>query len=133
VQLVGDGEPHELVPGRVELHLVDPVAEPVVRAQDGRVPLGPPRVLARLDAPRCGAGLAGALDAPLAALAHQCLAKRQIDFEQVDRLERRRLIHDLARRIAARCRRLGRRRVRGRAGLRWTRLDRRHAFVPLVA
>ena len=46
------------VPGRVELDLVDPVAEPVVRAQDRHVALGPPAVLERLDAAGDGAGLA---------------------------------------------------------------------------
>ena len=44
---LADRDVHQGVPGRVEVDLVDPVAEPVVGAQDGRV-----RV--RLDAPALG-------------------------------------------------------------------------------
>ena len=74
------------VPRRVEFDLVDPVAEPVVRAQDRRVALGSARMLARLDASRRRPRLPGALGAPLAALAGQRFPQRQVDLEQVDGL-----------------------------------------------
>ena len=39
MRLLSDGEAHELVPGRVELDLVDPVAEPVMRLEFRRMPV----------------------------------------------------------------------------------------------
>ena len=96
VDLALDRAAQQPVPGRVELDLVDPVAVAVVGAQDRLVALGAPAVLARLDAPGDRAGLAGAVDAPAAALALERLLQRQVDLEQVDRLQRRRLVEDLA-------------------------------------
>jgi hypothetical protein len=51
MQAAADGSAHQLVPGRVEVHLVDPVAEGVVRPQDGRVHIRQPGQLLR----GCGA------------------------------------------------------------------------------
>ena len=48
VQAVPHRHRHQLMPGRVELHLVDPVAEAVVRAQPRRVLVGLAAVLLRL-------------------------------------------------------------------------------------
>jgi hypothetical protein len=47
-QAFPDGDPHQLVPGRVELDLVDPVPEPVVGAQPRLVPVGVGGPLLRL-------------------------------------------------------------------------------------
>ena len=91
-----DGAAQQPVPRGVELDLVDPVAVAVVGAQDRRVALGAPAVLGRLDAAGDPAGLAGPVDAPAAALALQRLAQRQVGLEQVDRLQRRGLVEDLA-------------------------------------
>ena len=46
VQAVADGGAHECMPGGVELHLVDPVAPPVVAAQHRRMLVGQPGLLA---------------------------------------------------------------------------------------
>ena len=81
---------------RVELDLVDPVAVAVVGAQDRLVALGPAAVLERLGAAGGGARLPGAVDAPAAALALERLAQREVELEQVDRLQRRRLVEDVA-------------------------------------
>src|SRR5689334_117499 len=84
------------VPRRIELDLVDPVAVAVVGAEDRDVALGAPAVLERLDAPGHGARLPCAVGPPVAALTLQPFLQREIDFEEVDRLERWRLVQDLA-------------------------------------
>ena len=65
-------------------------------AQDRLVALGAAAVLERLDAAGDGARLAHAVDAPAAALALERLAQREVGVEQVDRLQRRRLVEDVA-------------------------------------
>jgi hypothetical protein len=80
------------VPGGVELDLIDPVAVAVVGVQDRDVALGAATVLERLDTPGHPAGFAGAVEAPAPALALQAVLQRAVDVEQVDRLERRRLV-----------------------------------------
>ena len=99
VDLALDRASQQRVPRRVELDLVDPVAVAVVRAQDRYVVLGAPAVLERFHAPARRAGLAGAVDPPAAALALKPLSQGEIDLEQVDRLERWRLVQDLSGRI----------------------------------
>src|SRR5258708_2753926 len=116
-----DRAAQQVVPGRVELDLVDPVSEPVVGPQDREVALGAAGVLARLDAAGEGPRLTRALDAPLAALALERLAQRHVDLEQVDRLQRGRLVEDLAGGVGTR---FGR--SPGSARLRSAGLDRRH-------
>ena len=95
VQAVADPDPHQLVPGAVELDLVDAVAVAVVGAQLGLV-------LVRLEAPadrlaRAAdrAQLAGAVLGPLGALAAQRLDQRPVGVEGVVVLQRRRLVEDL--------------------------------------
>ena len=95
VDLLGDRAPHELVPGRRELDLVDALPVAVVAAQHRRL-------LVRLLAQAQGRGLAepGAEAAepglaPGAALAQHGGAQRVILLEQVDALQRRRLVGDL--------------------------------------
>jgi hypothetical protein len=83
------------VPRRIELDLVDPVAVAVVRAQNRDVALGAARMLECLDAPGDATGLPRAVDPPAAALALEAFLQRDVDLEQVDRLERWRLIQDL--------------------------------------
>ncbi len=61
VQAVSDRRRHEVVPGGMELHLVDPVAVPVVRAELRRVLVGEPAQLLRALAARQAADL---LEAP---------------------------------------------------------------------
>ena len=56
-------------------------------------------MLARLSAAGDGTGLAHALGAPGAALSLERLLQSEVELEQVDRLERRRLIQNRARRI----------------------------------
>jgi hypothetical protein len=82
------------VPGGIELDLVDPVAVAVVRAEDRRVALRPTGVLAGLRASSYRSCFADALDAPSPTLALERFPQRQIHLEQVDRLERRRLVQD---------------------------------------
>ncbi len=91
-----DRAPQQPVPTRVELDGVDAVAEAIMRVEHRHVALGPARVLARLDAAGHGAGLAHAIKPPVAALAHERLLQHEVDLEQVDRLQRRRLIENSA-------------------------------------
>ena len=84
----------QLVPGRVELDLVDAMAETVVAAQLRRVAVG---LLAEPDgrcSPEPRAEPAQALLAPGAALALDRLEQRAVLLEPVDLLERRRLVRD---------------------------------------
>ena len=102
VELVRDGEPHELVPGRVKLDLVDAVPVPVVRAQDGGIRVGEP-------APRERLAAGDLAEASHAFVGPRRLATDRLDEDTVAReevvaLERRRLIRDLVRRHA-KCRR----------------------------
>ena len=97
VQPEADPLRHQLVPGRVEIDLVDAVPEAVVRLQRRLV-------LVRLTAPAlglCGAGeasdLADLLGRPLGAFAAQCLDQHAIGLEDVVAFERRGLVEDLVR------------------------------------
>ena len=97
VQPVADPDPHQFVPGAVELDLVDPVAVAVVGAQLGLL-------LVRLEAPadrlRRAADrpqLARFVLRPAAALALQRLAQDAVGVEGVVVLQRRRLVEDLVR------------------------------------
>ncbi len=87
------------VPRRVQLDLVDPVAEPIVGTEERLVALRAARVLACLGAAGHPARLPGAVDAPAAALALERLTQWQIDLEQVDRLQWRSLVEHLAGRV----------------------------------
>jgi hypothetical protein len=49
-------------------------------------------VLEHLGAAGRSAGLTRPVDAPVAALARECLLQRDVDLEQVDRLKRWRLV-----------------------------------------
>ena len=79
---VRDGDVHQLVPGGVELDLVDPVAVAVVGAQDGRVLVRLPAPLERLAA-RDLAERAGAVVGPAGALALERLDQRPVLLEEV--------------------------------------------------
>jgi hypothetical protein len=92
VDLPLDRPAQQPVPRGIELDLIDPVAVAVVRAEDRDVALGAPAMLERLERPCHPAGLARAVETPAPALALQALLQRGIDLEQVDRLERWRLV-----------------------------------------
>jgi hypothetical protein len=97
VEPVLDAETEELVPGGVELDLVDPLAEAVVRAEDRRVLVREPSQLERAPAaepPEGGAALLGRR----IALASKRLHERPVLREQVVPLERRRLVRRTERR-----------------------------------
>ena len=85
------------VPARVVVDLVDPVAVAVVRAQPGRVALGAAAVLLRLGRAGDDAAVAHAVDRPAGALALQPLGEREVGAEEVDVLERGRLVDDVVR------------------------------------
>ena len=95
MHLLGDRPTQQLVPGRVELDLVDAMAEAVVGAQLRRVAVG---LLAEPDGrrlPEPRPEPREALLAPAAALALDGLEERAVVLEPVDLLERRRLVLDL--------------------------------------
>ena len=103
VDLALDRAAQQPVPGRVELDLVDPVAEAVVGAQDREVALGPAasaRASSTLPATAPASRARSTPHSPPSR--YERLAQREVDLEQVDRLERRRLVEDLARRVGAR-------------------------------
>ncbi len=102
VQPLRDPQPQQLVPGRVELDLVDPVAEAVVSAQLRRVLV---RLRAAADHVRAAADraqLAGLVLGPVAALAAQRLDQHRVPLEDVVALQRRRLVGDLVGRLSLR-------------------------------
>src|ERR1019366_9410949 len=85
---------HQLVPRGVEFHLVDPVAEPVVGAQHGRVLIGKPGLALRLRQSRQQAELAHLGHSPAGALPLQRGQQRRIAGHVVPG-QRRGLIDDL--------------------------------------
>ena len=97
VDLALDRAAQQPVPARVELDLVEPVAEAVVREQPRLVALGAAAVLLRLGRAGDGAGVARAVDRPARALALERLAQREVGVEQVDVLERDGLVQDVMR------------------------------------
>ena len=99
MDLALDRPAQQPVPRGIELDLIDPVAVPIVGEQDRDVALGPPPMLEPLDAAGHRAGLARPVEPPAATLARQTLAQSEIDLEQVDRLQWRHLVENLARRV----------------------------------
>jgi hypothetical protein len=87
------------VPRRIELDLVNPVPVPVVGAEDRRVAFGAAAMLERLGATRDRARLPRPIDAPSTALALEALLQGDVDLEQVDRRQRRRLVEDRSGRV----------------------------------
>ena len=77
VQAVGDRRAHQLVVGRVVLHLVDAVPVPVVGVQDGPVAVGELAPALRFAAGRKRANLVDLVQTPLPALADQGLDKHR--------------------------------------------------------
>ena len=75
------------MPGGIELDLVDPVAIPVVGAQDGKVALGSPAMLDRRQTPGDLPRLARAVEAPPAPFALKRFLQCDVDLEEVDRLK----------------------------------------------
>jgi hypothetical protein len=95
VQPLADPDPHQLVPGGVELDLVDAAAEAVVGAE-GRlslVRLEPPAD--HLGGAADGPEFPAALLSPAGPLAAQRLAQWAVGLEGVEILQRRRLVEDL--------------------------------------
>ena len=100
VQAVRDPDPHQLVPGGVELDLVDPVAEAVVGAELRRV-------LVRLDAPadrprrpqRAPSSRASS-SAQSAPSRRSASTSSRVVREDVVALQRRRLVEDLVGRVS---------------------------------
>jgi hypothetical protein len=91
VEPVLDAELEQLVPGRVELDLVDSLAEAVVRPQDGRVLVREPAELERLATAQPPERRA-ALLLRRVSLPAQRLDERPVLGEQVVPGERRRLV-----------------------------------------
>jgi hypothetical protein len=100
VDLALDRAAKQPVPRRVELDLVDPVAVAVVGAEDRKVALRAVRVLPGLNAAANSTGLTHALRPPGPTFAPERLLQREVDIEQVDRLERWRLVEDGPRGVA---------------------------------
>jgi hypothetical protein len=99
VNVALDRAAQQPVPGGIELDLVDPVAVAVVGVQDRDVALRAASVPERLNAAGDFAGLPCPRGTPVAALTLQGLLQRDVDIEQVDRLERRGLVQDLTGRV----------------------------------
>ena len=91
VERVPDAEPEELVPGGVELDLVDPLAEAVMRAEDRRMLVREPPELERLAAAEPPERRA-LLVVGVPSFAPKRLDERPVLGEHVVALERRRLI-----------------------------------------
>ena len=83
MDLALDRSPQQPVPGRIELDLVDAVAEPVVRTEDREIALGPAAVLPRLGASRRPRRLRLPGRLPSRRPPLERLPQRQIDLEQV--------------------------------------------------
>jgi len=94
-----DGTLQQPVPRRIELDLVDAVTEAVVGAENRQVALGPQAVIARLWTAGHRPSLMRSVDPPTAALSLEGLAQRQVRLEQIDGLQRPRLIAHLTSRI----------------------------------
>ena len=91
MQPVLDAEAEQRMPCRIELDLVDPLAEAVVRAKPRRVVVREPAELERLAAER-RAERAQRLVRPRSALARDRLDERTVLAVEVVSLERRRLV-----------------------------------------
>ena len=94
VEPVLDPETEQLVPGRVELDLVDPLAEAIARAQDRWVLV---REATELEWPLAAVRTERGATLLLrpAAFAPECLDEWAVLGEQVVALERRRLVHGM--------------------------------------
>ena len=86
---------HQFVPGRMEVHLVEPVAVAVERAQNRRVFVGIETKLHRLRLAERGAERGEPFLRPTRLLALDRFAQHGVACEQIIRLERRRLVGDL--------------------------------------
>ena len=95
VDLALDRAAQQPVPARVVLDAVDAVPVAVVRLQPRRVALGAAAVLLRLGGARDRAAVAHAVDRPARPSRSSALAQREVGVEEVDVLERRRLVEDL--------------------------------------
>src|ERR1700730_2038388 len=89
---VADRNFHQPVPGWMELDLVDPVAETIVRAQHRRVGVGLEAPVDRLLRTRKTAQLANHVLGPRPSFPLERLAQRRVGFEQVVVDERWRLV-----------------------------------------
>ena len=101
VRAVADRQRHQLVPRRMELDLVDAVAEAVVAPELGQVAVGVARQLAR----RCALATVAPASAqqpvrPSDLLAPGDLDQQAVAGEGVVADERRRLVHHLVRGVA---------------------------------
>jgi hypothetical protein len=94
VQFVRHAEGHELVPGRVELDLVDPVAEAVVALEHGQVSVGQVAQLHDPGAAGLGAERLEPGFGPIGALAPGRFPQANVGLEEVDVDQRRRLVLD---------------------------------------
>ena len=95
VQAVFDARPEQGVPRRVELDLVDPIAEAIVGAQPRRVFVRLPTPLERL-ARQQRAERGHTLSRPTRAVAVESLRERAVLEEEVVPDERRRLVQGVA-------------------------------------
>jgi hypothetical protein len=101
-QAVLDGGAHQVVPVRVELHLVDPVAVPVVGAQPGRVLVGDAAPLLCLLATGQPAEVGQGLQRRGVGVADARLGQHRVTGDGVVPDQRRGLVGDLVRRAHAR-------------------------------
>ena len=92
---MADAEAHQLVPGGVELDLVDPVAVAIVGAELRRVLVRLPAQLDHVGASGDLAGLGDPLLGPAGALPAHGLGHHPVRLEDVVVHQRRRLVGDL--------------------------------------
>ncbi|MCG3188672.1 MAG: hypothetical protein LKCHEGNO_00797 [Burkholderiaceae bacterium] len=97
VQTVAQRTAEQHVVARMELNLVDAVAETIVRVQLRRVHVGQPRMLDRRCRPRLGTERRQRFRVELRRVEAQRVAQRAIGVEQVDVGQRRTLIGDFVR------------------------------------
>jgi hypothetical protein len=99
VDAVGDSGAEQLMPGGVELDLVDAPAVAVVAAEHGRVGVGLRGQAGRLLRAGQRADRPDRFGSPAAALAGERVGQYRIGVEQVPADQRRRLVGDLVRRL----------------------------------
>src|SRR5439155_991102 len=95
VKAVTDRDLHELMPGWMELHLIDAVAEAVVRVQLRRILIGLEAPADRLLGPGQVPEIGDQVLRPRGALSLHRLAQRPVGFEEVVVDERGRLVQGL--------------------------------------
>ena len=95
VRLAAEDQPHQLVVGGMEFDEVDAMAEAVVRAQLGQVPVGLARQVLDLGAADQGSGLLQVIRRPVGTEDANRVTQRFVAGIEVVIFERTRLVHHL--------------------------------------